>query len=201
MPNTYENNGTTSTVIKNIYDNNGSSSTKIMNGFDNNGSASTKVFQSSVYLWNNGNTGYTVNTRTYLEGTAAASTFTVTGPPTSGAGSCGICYVTADFTPWSTLTVNYTYTAYTYNMGAVGYGTGATNFDVSSVNTAVLFANGASVGIPNSSTDGTPVTGTVTQTWNISNVSGNRQVIIWGAGRSSSYWARITLKVNSILLS
>ena len=197
MPKIYDFNGSVATEIKKIYDWNGSAATQIKNGYDWNGSAASRVYQyqSVLYGWNYGNTGYAISKRTQENGSVNTSTFTASAQPPANNRSYALAWVTLNFTGYNTLTINYTYYDGPYTGGFVGYGTG---FDTMTLTNSATFAVNSAY-TPSESDKF--VSGTLTWTANIASVTGNRHVGVMFKSNSFAPPANGYIKINYILLS
>lgn len=201
MPKIYDWNGTTATEIKKIYDWNGSAATQLKNGYDWNGSAASKVYQSVVYGWNGGNTGYTVSPRTYNEGYVTTGTFQVGSNPTSHSRAAALAWVNLDFTGFSTLTITYSYYNWYYAGGRVGYGTNFSTFAMNQSDSYYSSLFTACSGSVPTGTKETATSGTLTWTANIASVNGSRQVGAWAHSDSGAGQAKCWIQIKSILLT
>lgn len=197
----YDNDGTANHEIGKLYDYNGSANTQIGKVYDNNGTTNSLIYSAEVYGWNGGNTGYTVNPRTYNEGYAYTSTFQVGSNPTSHSRAAALAWVNLDFTGFSTLTITYSYYNWYYAGGRVGYGTNFSTFAMNQSDSYYSSLFTACSGSVPAGTKETATSGTLTWTANIASVNGSRQVGAWAHSDSGAGQAKCWIQIKSILLT
>lgn len=160
------------------------------------------VWRNEIYLWNNGNTGYTVNKRTYGgHGMNNASVWDFGGQTKEGLyndRATAAAYVVENFSDWKKLEISYNCSLNSYGGVMVGYGQ---KFDTFDLTQPMGWANITPIEVGTGDmTLSNNTSGTRTFTADISGISGNRQVGLV-CQSSSSVQATVSCSINWIKLS